>query len=157
MDDRSASRGNRVALCENGQCRSFEVGVLLSGKPVARKTKKFRKVFSIGRATDGSLLVAAPQNTHWRYPSDRRDLTVWKLVSRYLKNPKLQWAFSIQPLLVGGFVQKHIAAAPTLEAPALSRTRAPLQEFTQLHMWSCRADAVLRYDMTHDAWHRCFD
>ena len=34
---------------------------------------------SIGRATDGSLLVAAPQNTHWRYPSDRRDLTVWKL------------------------------------------------------------------------------
>lgn len=32
----------------------------------------------------------------------RSDLTVWKLVSRYLKNPKLQWAFSIQPLLVGG-------------------------------------------------------
>jgi phytoene desaturase len=28
--------------------------------------------------------------------------TVWQLVSRYLKNPKLRQAFSIQPLLVGG-------------------------------------------------------
>lgn len=28
--------------------------------------------------------------------------TVWKLVSRHLKNPKLRQAFSIQPLLVGG-------------------------------------------------------
>ncbi len=29
-------------------------------------------------------------------------LTVWQLVCRYLKSPKLQQAFSIQPLLVGG-------------------------------------------------------
>lgn len=28
--------------------------------------------------------------------------TVWQMVSRYLRNPKLQQAFSIQPLLVGG-------------------------------------------------------
>jgi phytoene desaturase len=28
--------------------------------------------------------------------------TVWKLVSRHIKNPKLRQAFSIQPLLVGG-------------------------------------------------------
>ena len=28
--------------------------------------------------------------------------TVWQLVSKYLKNPKLRQAFSIQPLLVGG-------------------------------------------------------
>ncbi len=32
----------------------------------------------------------------------RSDLTVWKLVSRYLSNPQLRQAFSIQPLLVGG-------------------------------------------------------
>ena len=29
-------------------------------------------------------------------------MTVWQLVSRYLSNPKLRQAFSIQPLLVGG-------------------------------------------------------
>lgn len=28
--------------------------------------------------------------------------TVWQFVSRYLTHPKLRWAFSIQPLLVGG-------------------------------------------------------
>lgn len=32
----------------------------------------------------------------------RSDKTVWRLVSTYLKNPKLRQAFSIQPLLVGG-------------------------------------------------------
>ncbi|QJC58027.1 Phytoene desaturase (lycopene-forming) [Polaromonas vacuolata] len=32
----------------------------------------------------------------------RSHTTVWQLVSRYLKNPKLRQAFSIQPLLVGG-------------------------------------------------------
>ncbi|MDG1049539.1 MAG: phytoene desaturase family protein [Planctomycetota bacterium] len=32
----------------------------------------------------------------------RSHLTVWQFVSKYLSHPKLQWAFSIQPLLVGG-------------------------------------------------------
>lgn len=32
----------------------------------------------------------------------RSDRTVWQFVSRYLQHPKLRWAFSIQPLLVGG-------------------------------------------------------
>ena len=32
----------------------------------------------------------------------RSDKTVWRLVTTYLKNPKLRQAFSIQPLLVGG-------------------------------------------------------
>jgi len=32
----------------------------------------------------------------------RADRSVWKMVSRYLKNDKLRQAFSIQPLLVGG-------------------------------------------------------
>ena len=32
----------------------------------------------------------------------RTDQTVWQLVSRHLRNPKLRQAFSIQPLLVGG-------------------------------------------------------
>lgn len=32
----------------------------------------------------------------------RADRTVWQLVCKYLKNPKLREAFSIQPLLVGG-------------------------------------------------------
>jgi phytoene desaturase len=32
----------------------------------------------------------------------RADRTVWQLVSKYLKHPKLREAFSIQPLLVGG-------------------------------------------------------
>ena len=32
----------------------------------------------------------------------RSDKTVWRLVSSYIRNPKLQQAFSIQPLLVGG-------------------------------------------------------
>ncbi len=32
----------------------------------------------------------------------RGDQTVWQLVTKHLKNPKLQQAFSIQPLLVGG-------------------------------------------------------
>ena len=32
----------------------------------------------------------------------RADRTVWQLVSRHLKHPKLREAFSIQPLLVGG-------------------------------------------------------
>lgn len=32
----------------------------------------------------------------------RSYMTVWQLVSRYLSNPKLRQAFSIQPLLVGG-------------------------------------------------------
>lgn len=35
---------------------------------------------SIGRLeSDGSLLVSAPHNFHWRYPADRRNLTVWVL------------------------------------------------------------------------------
>lgn len=32
---------------------------------------------SIARAADGTLLLSAPYNLHWRYPSDRRNLTVW--------------------------------------------------------------------------------
>ncbi len=44
--------------------QSFEVGVLLSGKPVARKTKKFRKVFSIGRATDNRVVIQKDDTVH---------------------------------------------------------------------------------------------
>ena len=32
---------------------------------------------SIGRLPNGTLLLSAPNNAHWRYPQDRRDLTVW--------------------------------------------------------------------------------
>ena len=32
---------------------------------------------SIGRLPNGTLLLSAPNNGHWRYPQDRRDLTVW--------------------------------------------------------------------------------
>jgi hypothetical protein len=42
----------------------FEIGVLLSGKPVARKTKKFRKVFSIGRATDNRVVIQKDDTVH---------------------------------------------------------------------------------------------
>ncbi len=41
-----------------------EVGVLLNGKPVARKTKKFRKVFSIGRATDNRVVIQKDDTVH---------------------------------------------------------------------------------------------
>ena len=44
--------------------KAFEVGVLLSGKPVARKTKKFRKVFSIGRATDNRVVIQKDDTVH---------------------------------------------------------------------------------------------
>ncbi len=44
--------------------RAFEVGVLLTGKPVARKTKKFRKVFSIGRATDNRVVIQKDDTVH---------------------------------------------------------------------------------------------
>ncbi|MCO4768836.1 MAG: FHA domain-containing protein [Deltaproteobacteria bacterium] len=44
--------------------KPFEVGVLLSGKPVARKTKKFRKVFSIGRATDNRVVIQKDDTVH---------------------------------------------------------------------------------------------
>jgi len=43
---------------------AFEVGVLLDGKPVARKTKKFRKVFSIGRATDNRVVIQKDDTVH---------------------------------------------------------------------------------------------
>ena len=42
----------------------FEIGVLLRGKPVARKTKKFRKVFSIGRATDNRVVIQKDDTVH---------------------------------------------------------------------------------------------
>ncbi len=42
----------------------FEIGVLLSGKPVARKTKRFRKVFSIGRATDNRVVIQKDDTVH---------------------------------------------------------------------------------------------
>ena len=44
--------------------RPFEIGVLLSGKPVARKTKRFRKVFSIGRATDNRVVIQKDDTVH---------------------------------------------------------------------------------------------
>lgn len=34
---------------------------------------------SIGRRADGTILLSAPNNFHWRYPADRRNLTVWSL------------------------------------------------------------------------------
>lgn len=42
----------------------FEIGVLLNGKPVARKTKRFRKVFSIGRATDNRVVIQKDDTVH---------------------------------------------------------------------------------------------
>ena len=42
----------------------FEVGVLLNSKPVARKTKKFKKVFSIGRATDNRVVIQKDDTVH---------------------------------------------------------------------------------------------
>ncbi len=44
--------------------RPFEVGVLLNGKPVSRKTKKFRKVFSVGRATDNRVVIQKDDTVH---------------------------------------------------------------------------------------------
>ena len=35
---------------------------------------------SIARWSNGTLLLSAPDNTHWRYPADRRNLHVWTLV-----------------------------------------------------------------------------
>lgn len=45
----------------------------------------------------GTMLAQIP-----RLLSLRSDKTVWQLVARYIKNPKLRQALSIQPLLVGG-------------------------------------------------------
>jgi hypothetical protein len=42
----------------------FEIGVLHGGRPVARKTKKFRKVFSIGRATDNRVVIQKDDTVH---------------------------------------------------------------------------------------------
>ena len=33
---------------------------------------------SIGRLSDGRLLLSSPNNFHWRYPADRRNMTVWR-------------------------------------------------------------------------------
>jgi hypothetical protein len=44
--------------------RPFEVGVLLNGRPVARRTKKFRKVFSVGRATDNRVVIQRDDTVH---------------------------------------------------------------------------------------------
>ena len=44
--------------------QAFEIGVLLSGKPVARKTKQFKKVFSIGRATDNRVVIQKDDTVH---------------------------------------------------------------------------------------------
>lgn len=41
-----------------------EIGVLLNGKAVARKTKKFRKVFSVGRATDNRVVIQKDDTVH---------------------------------------------------------------------------------------------
>jgi len=42
----------------------FEIGVLQAGKPVARKTKMFRKSFSIGRATDNRVVIQKDDTVH---------------------------------------------------------------------------------------------
>jgi len=42
----------------------FEIGVLQEGKPVARKTKMFRKSFSIGRATDNRVVIQKDDTVH---------------------------------------------------------------------------------------------
>jgi hypothetical protein len=42
----------------------FEIGVLQDGKPVARKTKMFRKSFSIGRATDNRVVIQKDDTVH---------------------------------------------------------------------------------------------
>ena len=42
----------------------FEIGVLQFGKPVARKTKRFVKVFSIGRATDNRVVIQKDDTVH---------------------------------------------------------------------------------------------
>jgi hypothetical protein len=42
----------------------FEIGVLQFGKPVARKTKRFRKVFSVGRATDNRVVIQKDDTVH---------------------------------------------------------------------------------------------
>lgn len=42
----------------------FEIGILQFGKPVARKTKRFRKVFSIGRATDNRVVIQKDDTVH---------------------------------------------------------------------------------------------
>jgi hypothetical protein len=42
----------------------FEIGVLQFGKPVARKTKRFSKVFSIGRATDNRVVIQKDDTVH---------------------------------------------------------------------------------------------
>ena len=34
---------------------------------------------SVARRADGTLLLSAPDNTHWRYPADRRNMHVWAL------------------------------------------------------------------------------
>ena len=61
----------------------FNVGfVQLSAKPFHRFITMFRQIPALLRL--------------------RSQDTVWQLVCRYLKNPKLRQAFSIQPLLVGG-------------------------------------------------------
>ena len=44
--------------------RPFEIGVLQFGRPVARKTKRFRKVFSIGRATDNRVVIQKDDTVH---------------------------------------------------------------------------------------------
>ena len=42
----------------------FEIGVLQDGKPVARKTKMFRKSFSVGRATDNRVVIQQDDTVH---------------------------------------------------------------------------------------------
>ncbi len=70
------------ALLEHSK-RIFDVGFTeLSATPFHRFTTMLRQVPRLLRL--------------------RSDRTVWRMVSHYIKNPRLRQAFSIQPLLVGG-------------------------------------------------------
>ena len=44
--------------------RPLEIGVLQFGRPVGQKTKRFRKVFSIGRATDNRVVIQDDDTVH---------------------------------------------------------------------------------------------
>ncbi|MEM1442861.1 MAG: phytoene desaturase family protein [Verrucomicrobiota bacterium] len=64
-----------------------------------------RKIFDIGFTQLSDIPFHSPATMFQQIPNLVKlgcYRTVWQLVSRHLKDPRLQQAFSIQPLLVGG-------------------------------------------------------
>ena len=85
---------NQIKKFNPADCEGYEK--LLQKSQEIYKTG-FEELASVPFHKISKLLYQLP-----KLMSLRGDQTVWQLVTKHLKNPKLQQAFSIQPLLVGG-------------------------------------------------------